>query len=314
MDLSKIDLSNLKEKLWNLASDETISVFEIETFIRTFLNRKPLPLISIAYQSYCRCSLNEKGEIFSTVNRCSYNPNADKVKLQRCNYEHQQVFYAAVPKDAEVKCSGTAILEVSWEHISNLMLEYYFVTLSRWTTKRNLNVFFFPDITDTETDSIGVKIERDLMNATGIDQQQIPYYQDVLNLFREILSAKQDKRIWYRISSAFYNCIMRFTRDQGQQIDGMIYSSANTERLGTNIVLNKAIIDSNVMSCDYVQMWMARRNPSNPKDIWYFPVSDGVEPNVNGTFEIRLYPQHVNDFNNSPPLDISAIVDQTSNR
>src|SRR6185437_15455632 len=108
---NRIEISELKERLWNLANDKSITVYEIEAFLRLFIKRKPLPLVEIAFESYCRCSLNSKGEIFNTVSRCSYNPNLANIKLQRCNYENQQVFYAAVPVQAEIKCQGTAILE-----------------------------------------------------------------------------------------------------------------------------------------------------------------------------------------------------------
>ncbi len=309
MVLDRIELNLLKEQLWNLASDKTISVFEIETFLRNFFKKKPLPLVNIAYENYCRCSLNNKGEIFKSVARCSYNPYIDSIKLQRCNYEKQQVFYAAVPTQAQVKCTGTSIMEVTWEHISNHFLDYYFVTLSRWITKRLLKVFFFPDLKTEQSVEQGVDTERDMMESAGLSQQDIPYYLAVLKFFREVLGIKDDKEIWYRISAAFYNCIMRFSGDENRQIDGMVYSSANTGKVGTNIVLKKELIDNGTLYCDYVQMWIAKRNSSNPTDIWFHPVSDGVKPQTDGSFKIVLYPQFIEDFKNAPSLDTLAIAD-----
>jgi hypothetical protein len=250
----RIEISELKERLWNLASDKSITVYEIENFLRNFIKRKPLPLVEIAFKSYCRCSLNSKGEIFKTVSRCSYNPNLDGIELQRCNYEKQQVFYAAVPVQSEIKCHGTAILETSWEHISNYYLDYYFMTLSRWTTRRNLSVFFFPDLERIHAKREGVDVEKDILESGEINPENVSYYLSVLKLFREIFGEKKDKDVWYKVSSAFYNCIMRFGKDNQLNLDGMVYSSANTQKIGANIVLETDLIKTDTIYCDYVQM------------------------------------------------------------
>ena len=42
-------------------------------------------------------------------------------------------------------------------------------------------------------------------------------------------SETPEKRVWYRISSAFYNNIMRLDGNSGINIDGVVYPSANTE-------------------------------------------------------------------------------------
>ncbi len=303
-----MEIEKLKERLWNLASDENISVYEIETFLRNFFKQKPLPLFTLPFENYCRCSLNKKGEIFETVKRCSYNPFVENIEMQRCNYDKQQVFYAAVPTQAKIKCTGTSIMEVTWEHISNKFLDYYFLTLSRWMTKRPLKVFYFPDFPSQDTFDHSVDLEKDLMETEGINKDNISYFISILTYFREIFSAKADKKIWYRISSAFFNCIMRFSRDENQGIDGIVYSSANTGKEGTNIVLNKELIDTEILYCDYVQMWIAKRNSKDPTDIWFYPISDGVVPKSDGTFNIDIYPEFLDKFNNALPLDITAIV------
>lgn len=271
MLFDKINVNDLKTRLWNLASDRSISVFEIETFLRKFFVGKPLPIVGILYKNYCRCSLNSKEEIFETVNRCSFNPKIEEINLQRCNYKKQQVFYAAVPTKAKINCTGTAITEVSWEHISDKFLDYYFLTLSRWVTKRPLKVFCFPDIKNQESQKIN--LEEEIKKTGTLNQQDIPYFLSVLKLFREILGIKEHKKTWYKVSSAFYNCVMGLASDENQTMDGMIYSSANSERLGTNIVLNKVLIDDYTIYCDYVQMWIAHRH-SDPTHIAFWPVSD----------------------------------------
>jgi hypothetical protein len=303
-----LGLDELKEKLWNLASDKNVAIYEIETFLRLFFKHKPLPLGPSTYKNYCRCSLNNKGEIFTTVERCSYNPYKDKIGLQRCNYEGQQVFYAAVPTESEVKCHVTSMMEVSLEHISNHFLGYYFVTLSRWITTRPLRVFLFPDLERNEFINQGADFEKLMKETDGIKKEDISYYLEMLKYFREALGIKGDKEFWYRISAAFFNCIMRFGIEGNKDIDGIVYSSANTEKKGSNIALSKNLIDSHTLYCDLVQMWMIKKSSNDPQGISFFPVSNKVSPKADKTFTIEIHPQFIDEFRKAPPLDISAIV------
>lgn len=305
-----MEFNEFKERLWNLASDESVSVYEIETFLRNQFKQKHLPLVTspISFENYCRCSLNKNDEIFNCVKRCSYNPIIKNIDLQRCNYSGQQVFYAAVPIEAEINCIGTSILEVTWEHISNYFLGYYFVTISRWITKRFLNVFVFPDLPNSEMISNGVDIQKLMNESDRIQNEDMPYGLSFLQYFRETFGIKDNKKVWYKISAAFYNCIMRLGKEENKNIDGIVYSSANTGKKGMNIALNKELIDTGVLHCDLVQMWMAKRNPKDPADIWFHPVSNKVVPNYDKSFVIELYPEFTQVFKNAPSLNIAAIV------
>lgn len=295
------NLNDFREKLLFFGSDNCVSVYEIETFLRNFLIGKPLPVVDIAYQYYTRCSLNEPNEIFNAVKRCSFNPNLDSIKLQRCNYDRQQVFYCTVPISVSVKAHATAIMEVSREHIAKNFAEFYFVTLSRWVTSRVLNVYFFPDFQNLETTRISLEIEKNMRNIESFNQEEIDYFIGLFNVFSEIFSMDINKDIWYRISAAFYNCIIRLGKEQGVDIDGIVYSSANTGKIGTNMVLNKDLIIDGTLICDCVQMWIAKRDLIKESEFWIHPASDKVKPKFNENFKLNIYSEYAHLFNNYSP-------------
>ena len=113
-----MSVEEFKERLWILASDFSISVYEIENFMRYHLKKNRFAVIGWKYFNfYCRASINDGNTLFTTVDRCSFNPNTDDIVLQRCNYEKQQVFYASVPMDSKVACSATAHSEVAFERL-----------------------------------------------------------------------------------------------------------------------------------------------------------------------------------------------------
>ncbi|MEJ7682268.1 MAG: hypothetical protein WKG06_31345 [Segetibacter sp.] len=55
----------------------------------------------------------------------------------------------------------------------------------------------------------------------------------------DVFCERENKQYWYRISSAFFNYIMKYGDEQNEKLDGMIYPSANSEAAGMNIVLKK---------------------------------------------------------------------------
>lgn len=149
-----------------------------------------------------------------------------------------------------------------------------------------------------------------MLESGEINPKDVSYYLSVLTLFREIFGEKSDKDVWYKVSSAFYNCIMRFGKENQINLDGMVYSSANTQKIGANIVLETDLIKTDTIYCDYVQMWIGRKNPKDPTDIWMEPVSNGVIPDKDEQFELVIFPKYLELFKNAPSLDIGAIVNQ----
>ncbi len=71
------------------------------------------------------------------------------------------------------------------------------------------------------------------------NSEAVQYWKDSLEYISDALCELDNKKTWYRISSAFFNYTMRFAKDQNKNIDGMMYPSANTQGAGLNVVLKK---------------------------------------------------------------------------
>jgi len=285
-----LEVAQFKKEVLEIAGDLQSTQEELEVFIYGFFLHKPIPIVLSSYSHYVRCSLNHSGEVFTNTARCSYNPNATSVGLMRCNYPGQQVFYAAVPASSKVTPSMTAMLETTMEHVKDHDVKKHRLTLSRWVPNRKLNLFIFPFSKESVARNDDLKIANDhfnqiLLNTFGSGQMDaIQYFRDSLEFMSDVFTKGEDKQVYYRISSAFYNCIMKFAVNKGMSIDGMLYSSANTLSAGLSIVLKKELIDDGTLTCDYVHMYELQRSPSDPKDITFDVVSDGAVPDMDGNF------------------------------
>ena len=285
-----MEVAQFKKEVLAIAADPKIKQEKLEAFIYDFFLHKPIPIVLSSYPHFVRCSINHPREVFKNVARCSYNPNATSVGLMRCNYPGQQVFYAAVPASSQVTPSMTAMLETAMEHVKGHNVKKHRLTLSRWVPKRKLNLFIFPFSKESIVRNDDLKIANDhfdqiLLNTFGAGQMDaIQYFRDSLEFMSDVFAMGENKLAYYRISSAFYNCIMKFAVNKRMNTDGMLYSSANTLSAGLSIVLKKELVDDGTLKCDYVQMYELQRSPSNPKDITFDVVSDSAVPDLNGNF------------------------------
>ena len=142
-------LKNIKTELTRAVYDNAVTPKDCELLIKDLCIHWPISVVSLPYTKLVRCSYNKTGEmkseVFSTVSRLSYNPFIESIPLQRCNYEHQQIFYAAAGLDnAEVSMLSTSILEVCLEHIKNEDMNTHYMTLSRWVINNPLHVVVLP--------------------------------------------------------------------------------------------------------------------------------------------------------------------------
>jgi hypothetical protein len=287
-----MNVEEFKERLWTMACDFSISVYEIENFIRYQLKKNRFVVIGWKYFNlYCRASINDGDILFTTVDRCSFNPKADNIVLQRCNYEKQQVFYAAVPMDSEVACSATAQSEVAFERlVKKHGIMWHYITLSQWKPERPLNLFVFPlskrSLEQNRDFQKGLEDWNNKIKNLVSDKDAVEKYTSLLQYFSDVFCKDDDcKENWYRISAAFYNCLMRFSREDKLDIDGIVYPSTNTDSGGTNIVLNKELYTDRVIKCVYVQTTLFLRDQKDPQKITFIPASNGVIPDSSGNFK-----------------------------
>src|SRR5687767_11897860 len=106
-----------------MANNPNISPNELEAPIDAYIKGKPiLPYTDFAYAFVVRSSPNtlSPGEVFKSISRCSFPPDPEKIRIQRCNYDKQQVFYAAVTADTEtIKAADTAMMETCFNLIKS---------------------------------------------------------------------------------------------------------------------------------------------------------------------------------------------------
>ncbi|MFI5405467.1 MAG: hypothetical protein ACHQ1D_03020 [Nitrososphaerales archaeon] len=276
-----------------LARDKNSTKDLMEVAIHNFIVQKPsLPVTGFHYAFIVRCSPNNlyPGEVFKNISRCSYNPYPDTIRLGRCNYPNQAVFYAAATADTKyIKASTTALLETSFDYyVRKKSVNRMYFTLSRWQLSRPLKLIVLPFSKRSTTRNNDFKkmnkefdnLLRDMCQLRPSDYIEIKRF---LVYMSNIFCRMRKKAFYYRISSAFFNVIMSLVKD----VDGLAYPSAMTKAEGMNLALKKDLIDNKILQCDVVVMYSMQRNPSNPKDITFVPASETADIARNGNLGFR---------------------------
>lgn len=303
MQIMILSINQIKAILESMANDREVKPELIEAFFSRFLIKKPLPVAKQASNYFVvRASLNDydKGEVFTNISRCSYNPNIENIKLQRCNYEHQQVFYAAIPTNGkQVTASMTALLETSISLVKNKEINRRYFTLSRWRFNRDINVVVLPFTKRSIRKSIAFRelnslFDKNLKELCNDDIFLYRYFKDFLEYISEIFCRTKDREKAYKISSAFFNAVLSFeyffTENKSKSkysIDGIIFPSANTKAEGMNIAFKKSLIDDGLLTCDLVIMYSMLRKSNNDKVIFFNDASKEQEPDENGNFKFN---------------------------
>lgn len=288
------DVDTIKERLTMAAFDKSFTPKKCERLIENLCVKKPMLFLTIDYKILARSSYNiynEKvSEVFNNVKRLSYNPNIKDIKLQRCNYPKQQVFYGAVGYDHEfASMLATSVLEVCFEYVKQTDMDIHYMTVSRWQITQPLNVFVLPYASSSimknpEFKSASEHFDTYLPALAEEFNVSIEYIKSYLEFISEIFCKREDKANWYKISSAYFNYLMRYAAFQNVRLDGLLYPSANTEGAGINIVLQKHVIDSAIIYADKAIMYKAHRNPNNPKHFNFTDASNEADINADGSF------------------------------
>lgn len=273
-----------KKTILDLASDEKVSLRQIQAFVTRYFKMKHIPHLDSHQSFVVRCSMNDPGEVFRNVSRCSYNPIPKKIKLQRANYPEQQVFYCSMYSDTDNASSSlTCIVETAWEHIERLDEMRNYCTLSRWQCTRPLKLWVLPF--SEESCNKNRDFNRIRENMTSLIRKDGRNSEDTilaLEFISDCFADRKNKQVSYRITSAFYNSLLFFEKFMSQQYDGVIYPSANTEGAGLNVVLKKELIDTRILYCDVAVMYSITRSPSNLKNLSAFPASNDSTAGTEG--------------------------------
>jgi hypothetical protein len=284
-----MDIDQCIDKIVNMAKDESVSLRKIQAIMTRIIGVIGLPHLQNYNAFVVRASINDPGEVFNNKSRCSYPPDnhIDKIKLQRANYDRQQVFYCTIPtEDMFASSQVTCILETAWEHIEDITLSRTYATLSKWQCTRPLTLWIFPFCEQSCQSNKEWKTIRDTMYQ--ILEEQYPESKDqrkILTFISEAFAKKENKRQWYRITSAFCNALLFYEKHVGISCDGIMYPSANTKGQGINIALKKDLVDNGVLQFDLAMMFYIQRLPNNEKHLNVMPASRESSADLKG----RIY-------------------------
>ena len=95
--------------------------------------------------------------------------------------------------------------------------------------------------------------------------QKHPQRDEIVKSFKymsEVFCKRNNKKLYYKISSAFFNYLLFAQKLSSNYCDGLAYPSANTERAGMNVVLKRHLIDDKTLYCTSATMYSMIRKHS----------------------------------------------------
>ncbi|MBC7423948.1 MAG: hypothetical protein H7334_10905 [Ferruginibacter sp.] len=279
--LCNMNFQNFKLEVESLANSPTTNLVDIEQLISQYFNNLGVMEHESANMYVVRASKNGSHEIFKDEFRCSYNPMTSDIPLQRCNYPEQQLFYCSMfTQTAESNTSITCILETALEQVKDHKITKAYYTLSRWNLKRPLRLAILPFSKLSHKKNADFKI---MSASTRESLKKHVYRKEILaahTYMSEVFCRRRKKNIYYKISAAYFNYIMKLSFN----FDGLAYPSANTDASGINVALRKSIIDEGILVFYCAIVHRLRRDGTNKKNLSVFPCSDFAFPNPKGLF------------------------------
>ena len=288
-----MNISDFRKQLMQLI-EQSASQEAIEKAVFDFFVTKPIPILQVTHPFLARARMNDNGEVFSTASQLSYNLDTSKIRLQRANYQGQQVFYGAIPSKSDyADCQSTALIETCMEHVRDHTISRRYITIGKWNICRPLTVSILPFST------ISCEKNHDFKRANENYKRIIygsfdpkhseacQYFIDSLGFMSDIFCQVDNKEKCYPISAAYYYVIHQFFKNKNIYLDGLVYPSANTEAAGMNIALRKEIVDNGIIQLDGAVMITMQRDPSNPKHVSFPLASEEQKPDKEGKFSFK---------------------------
>lgn len=292
-----MNFTNFKVQIEGLAKKPESNLRNIQALITKYFKHFGTIEFDCRNMYVVRASPNSKGEVFPNIGRCSYNPNLKDIPLQRCNFPGQQVFYCSMYTESDkASTSFTCIMETAFDEIKNHKITKSYYTLSRWDLTRPLKLWVLP------FSKLSHKQNKDFKLMSDELEQALRKHEakgEIINSFKymsEVFCKRNNKKIYYKISSAFFNYLLYLQKISGNYCDGLAYPSANTERAGINVVLKKELIDAKILNCSAATIYSLIRRPENKKSIIAIPCSETCLPDSIGKLSFNIFPIAKPDF------------------
>jgi hypothetical protein len=269
--------------LFKCVNDKEVNSYDFENIFSQVLIQTPLPLYDKDINFIVRCRIvKETDKEIKTIKDLSYPPDINEIKLQRCNYNNQQVFYGSVFPDSNYSTTSfTAILETVSETITDTSILQITTYLSKWLVKNEFSNFILPFNENSIIKSKIIKkyaqIYQNYILSNNINTK-FPFeeYLRLLFFISECFTQKDKK--YYKLTSGFFNYLMNI----GQVDMGLIYPSANTNGAGLNIALPINQIKEQNVFCQGAMKYQLKRNFYDLKKIEIYPSSEYILIDIDG--------------------------------
>lgn len=142
--------------------------------------------------------------------------------------------------------SSTCLVETAWEYVEDLTKPTCIFTLSRWILFRKLTLWALPFLKlacQKNRDFQKIRSEMQLQINTKFPGDNEPI--TALEYMSDIFSRRNNKKMYYNITSAFFNALLFFEKYKNVSLDGLVYPSANTDGAGMNVALCNSGQDEN---------------------------------------------------------------------
>jgi RES domain-containing protein len=224
-----------------------------------------IPLMSLELRpgqmQLFRSRPNKKNELFSKQTDISYNStNPEIIQAGRFNQPGKAAFYASLPvQKGKVEASGSACLETckgltDQENPVDL-IDF---TIGRWDVIKPfhvVNICFAEDHLQYSPD-LGYAVASFFDNIKKtLSPESFAFVHRFLIFFSEMSGRQSLQQREYYILTAFYFALGCYYKDKKQEdVYGLIFPSAATERNGLNIVMTPEAVDLH-LELDVVMMY-----------------------------------------------------------
>lgn len=255
------------------------------------------------------------GELFKKRNEVKYPP-IKSIKLQRANWERQQIFYVSYISDPtnqeKILNSIITILYETSSFVRDMTsCGVKETTLSCWKSKNDLQVFVlptfdvFPDV-DEEFHNANLLWEKSFKECST-PQNEINYLIDIAKKFSIISEDDIVQQNAYNVTADFVNKLF----NKNPEIDGIMYPSARlkNEKFGINIAFRPEVCDKYLDLTNAVVAHFFKPNNKQELVTYYM---ESISCNNIGRFKYKMCEDYLKDLEyqekiQNPPVKYSAM-------